>query len=39
MPAEMRGGIPVTRVVKKDGRIDWVKGADANRMEQGYRGP
>jgi thiol-disulfide isomerase/thioredoxin len=39
MPAEMRGGIPVTRVVKKDGRIDWVKGADANRIEQGYRGP
>ncbi len=37
IPENMRGGIPVTRVTKRNGEVVWVKGADANRIEQAYR--
>lgn len=38
MPANMRNGVPVTRVVRKDGGVEWVQGAAAARIEGLYRG-
>ena len=47
MPQEMRGSIPATRVVPKNGQPLWVAGADAvpgakggvgDRIEHAYRG-
>ncbi|MCS6901130.1 MAG: hypothetical protein RMJ98_16140 [Myxococcales bacterium] len=38
IPPNKRGGIPLTRVVLKNGALDWVTGADGERIERGYRG-
>jgi hypothetical protein len=38
IPPDKRGAIPLTRVVLKNGAIDWVSGANGQRIEQGYRG-
>jgi glutaredoxin-related protein len=37
IPANQRGGIPVTRVTQRNGQVVWVKGADGARIEQAYR--
>jgi glutaredoxin len=37
MPANMRNGIPVTRVTQKSGQTVWVQGADAPKIEKAYR--
>jgi hypothetical protein len=38
IPPDKQGRIPLTRVVLKNGAIDWVSGADGERIERGYRG-
>jgi hypothetical protein len=38
VPAKMRHGIPVSRITQKSGRIVWVQGADAPKVERAYRG-
>lgn len=38
MPPEMRRGVPVTRVMQKNGAPLWVQGDDPDRIERGYRG-
>jgi hypothetical protein len=37
IPANMRGGIPVTRVTQRNGKTVWVQGCDPGRIEQAYR--
>lgn len=38
MPATMRNGVPVTRVVRRDGGVEWVQGAAGERIERLYKG-
>jgi glutaredoxin len=38
MPASMRNGIPVTRIQQRSGKLVWVQGAEAARVEKAYRG-
>ncbi len=37
IPPAHRGGVPVTRIVRSDGSVDWVSGADGERIEKAYR--
>ena len=38
MPANMRNGVPVTRVVRRDGGAEWVQGGSGERIERLYKG-
>lgn len=38
MPGNMRNGVPVTRVVRKEGGVEWVQGAAGDRIERLYKG-
>jgi glutaredoxin len=37
MPAQMRNGIPVTRVAQKTGEPQWFQGDDPDRIERASR--
>ncbi len=38
IPSNMRGGVPVTRVVQKSNNLVWVQGCDPDRIEKAHRG-